>query len=78
MSRYPGTTLTPERLYTLLPQWGFPEDDILVSAVVEQTGADQQHVEYLVIYLYERRLVDTDLGLGYGDGSQRPTVIESP
>jgi hypothetical protein len=70
--------LTADRLYALLPQWGFPVDDVLVTTVVEQTGADQDHVENLALVLFEHNLIDTDLGLGYGDGRQRPTVIESP
>jgi hypothetical protein len=78
MSRYPGTTLTPERLYALLPQWGFPLENVLVATVVEWTGADQAHVENLAVALDERGLVDAGLGCGYGDGSQRPTVIEAP
>ena len=76
MSRYPGTSLTPERLYELLSHWGFPADDVLVSTAVGWTGADQEHIENLVVQLFERGLVETDLELG--EGGQRPTVITSP
>jgi hypothetical protein len=78
MRRYPGTTLTADRLYALLPQWGFPED-VLVSTVVADTGADQRHVEKLVVQLHEQGLVDADLGLGYAaPGYPPPTVIQAP
>ena len=78
MSRYPGTTLTAATLYALLPQWAFP-DDVLVSTVVEHTGADLAHVQKLVVHLDGQGLVDAGLGLGYGRPDYPPpTVIEAP
>jgi len=71
--------LTAARLYALLPRWGFPHNDVPVSTVVQDTGADLAHVEKLVVHLDEQGLVDAGLGLGYGNPDYPPpTVIEAP